>query len=145
MRNLMQKIPLAVEFAIVIAGAFGLSIISSFYLAVHPPAGAMHSEPGMWRMIVLEAIVLVVLGGFLWLRGWTFERLGLKSHWMDGVYGLALAGAAYFAFFVAVTVLGLVSRPMAEAAARVQVIRPPPAPGFWRRNSVSRFAALIHL
>lgn len=122
MRNLLRNMPLAVEFAIVVAGAFGLSIISSISLAIHRPSGAMHSELGMWRMVVLEAIVLLLLGGFLRLRGWTFERLGLKSHWMDGVYGLALAGAAYFSLFVALNVLSLVSRPLAEAAVSVQVI-----------------------
>lgn len=122
MRNLLQKIPLAGEFAIVIAGAFGLSIISSFYLALHPPTGAMHSEPGLWRMVVQEVIVFIVLGSFLRLRGWTFERVGLQSHWMDGLHGLGLAAAAYLAFYAALVALTTLSPHTAAAAAKIQVI-----------------------
>ncbi len=122
MRNLLRNMPLAVEFAIVVAGAFGLSIISSITMAVHPPAGPMHSEPGMWHMVALEATVLVILGGFLRLRGWTLERMGLQSHWMDGVHGLALAAGAYLTFYFALSILSALAPQLATSAAKAQVV-----------------------
>jgi CAAX protease family protein len=122
MRNLLRNMPWPVEFAIVVAGAFGLSIVSSLYLAFHPPSGALHSEPEMWRMIGRQVVVLLILGGFLLLRGWNFERMGLQSHWMDGLHGLALAAAAYLTFIVAIIALDRFLPRLAEQAAKLEVM-----------------------
>ena len=106
MRNLLQKLPFAVEFAVVLAGAFGLVIGSSLWTTLNSHgAGAGPSEAAAWRTVALEVITLGVLGAFLWARGWKAERLGLDSHWMDGLWGLALAAVAYAAIYLTYGIL----------------------------------------
>jgi membrane protease YdiL (CAAX protease family) len=101
MRNLLQKLPFPVEFAVVVAGAFGLTIVSSVLALLHHHTGsAGPAEMGVWRTVGLEAITLVVLGAFLWGRGWTAKRMGLDTHWIDGLWGLALAAGSYVAIFL---------------------------------------------
>lgn len=122
MRNLLRNMPWTVEFAIVVAGAFGLSIVNSIILAFHPPSGAIQSEPALWHMIGRQLVVLVILGSFLRQRGWNFERLGLQSHWMDGLHGVALAAAAYFTFYLALLALTKFLPHLAEHAAKMEVM-----------------------
>lgn len=106
MRNLLQKLPFPVEFAIIVAGAFGLVIVSSVINTLHPhAAGAGPSEMAEWRTVAFEAVTVVVLGLFLRGRGWTAARLGFDTHWMDGLWGIALAAVAYAAIFLAYAVL----------------------------------------
>jgi len=100
MRNLLQKLPFPVEFAVVVAGAFGLSIITCLLVVLHVQPESGQSEPELWREVALQAVTLVVLGLFLKGRGWTAARLGLDSHWADGAWGLALAAGGTIAVFV---------------------------------------------
>ena len=51
-------------------------------------------------------ILLLLLGSFLYERGWTFERIGLRPTWRDTFIGIILAATSYemyrvgwFAFF----------------------------------------------
>lgn len=99
MQKLLQKLPFPVEFAIVLAGAFGLAIGSSLLALAHIQVGMASVTPEMqlWRTVALEAITLAILGLFLKGRGWTLSRLGLVSHWSDGLWGVALAAGCYYA------------------------------------------------
>jgi hypothetical protein len=45
MRNLLQKLPFPVEFAVVVAGAFGLTIVTSLLVALKLQPGAVETEP----------------------------------------------------------------------------------------------------
>jgi membrane protease YdiL (CAAX protease family) len=101
MRNLLQKLPFSVEFAVVVAGAFGYKIVMSALALAHVHAGAAGpSEFGVWRVVAFQAVTTVVLGVFLWARGWKAERFGLDTHWRDGLWGLALAAGAYLGIVV---------------------------------------------
>jgi uncharacterized protein len=119
MRNLIKNMPLPIEFAIVVAGAFGLSIIDSIQAVLHLSPGVLQSEAGMWHDIGLEVVIFLILGGLLWLRGWTTDRLGLQSHWMDGLHGAALAVAAYLAIVLVVVALNTLVPQLAQAAAKL--------------------------
>jgi membrane protease YdiL (CAAX protease family) len=123
MRDLFEKLPWPVEFAVVVAGAFGLAVLGSLIAAVQPPAtGSIHSEASLWQMVGNEVFITALLGGFLFLRGWTVERLGLKSHWMDGVYGLALTAAVYAVYVIAQYALTSLAPGLAAEAAKLQVV-----------------------
>ncbi|GAA0559559.1 CPBP family intramembrane glutamic endopeptidase [Rhizomicrobium electricum] len=105
MRNLLQKLPFPVEFAVVVAGAYGYSIITSVLALAHIHVGmAGPSEFGVWRVVAFQAITTAVLGLFLWARGWKAERFGLDTHWRDGPWGLVLAAGAYLGI-LAVSIL----------------------------------------
>ncbi len=111
MRNLLQKLPFPVEFAVVVAGAYGYTIITAALALAHPHAAAAGpSEFGIWRVVAFQAVTTVVLGVFLWARGWKAERFGLDTHWRDGLWGLALAAGAYLGI-MAVSILVSVLMP----------------------------------
>jgi membrane protease YdiL (CAAX protease family) len=102
MRNLLQKLPFPVEFAVVVAGAYGYTIITSVLALAHPQAvAAGPSEFGVWRVVAFQAITTAVLGAFLWARGWKAARFGLDTHWRDGPWGVVLAAGAYLAIVAA--------------------------------------------
>jgi membrane protease YdiL (CAAX protease family) len=119
MRDLMRKLPFPVEFAVVLGCAFGYAIAVSIMGAVHPPKGPLYSEAGMWRTVIVEACLLLALGGFLRLRGWTGKKLGLESHWTDGAWGLVIAVTSYFVMYQVFALIGVTAPSLAESAARV--------------------------
>jgi len=122
MRNFLQTLSPRTEFVIVVAGAFGLFIVTSLFMAVHPIAVPQHSESGLWQLAIHEIIVLGLLGSFLIARGWTLTRIGLMPTLIDTAIGLGLALAAYLAYAFAWSVLVAVSLPLAQAAANVKVM-----------------------
>lgn len=101
MRAFVRKLPFPVEFAVVLGGAFGYALVISLIGSLIPAKGPFHSEPGLWRTVGVETLQFLVIGGFLWLRGWNSEKLGLNSHWSDGAWGLGLAIVSYMAFYAA--------------------------------------------
>lgn len=117
MRKLVQSLPFAAEFSVVVAGAFGLTIITGVLLWLAPDVAAHFTGSGIWRGLARQIIVLIVLGLFLWARGWNGEKLGLNSHWLDGLYGLGLAVAAYLAFYLVFIVVASVAPALVQPAA----------------------------
>ena len=91
MRNILKSLPLGAEFVIIVVGAFGVAILANLIALVHPaPAPVAASEPRLWALALHDAILLAILGGFLYLRDWTPQRLGLALHWSDIVWSVAL-------------------------------------------------------
>lgn len=101
MQALFRKLPFPVEFAIVLGGAFGYALVSSIWGLIQPTHAPSHSEIGMWRGLGVEALQFLVIGGFLRLRGWNGQRLGLQSQLSDGAVGIGLAIASYIAMYSA--------------------------------------------
>lgn len=123
MRNFLKNIPWPVEFAVIVAGAFGLLIISSVYLAFNPPHGApVHSTASLWHMVVQETVVTAILGSVLWVRGWNLTRLGLNSEWIDGLHGLGMTAVVYFTCYAAFAALAAFAPGLATSAAKLQVV-----------------------
>ena len=119
MRNLLQKLPFPVEFAVVVAGAFGLAIVTSLLVALKLQPGAVETEPELWRAVALQAVTLVVLGLFLKVRGWTAARLGLESHWSDGAWGVALVAAGAIVVYLVLFILLAAAPDLGRTAAKV--------------------------
>jgi len=97
-RRWVQALSPKTEFAIVIVGAFGLSIAGSLLVVAFPKPTPPISESVLERLLKYEAIILLVLGAFLYLRGWTLKRLGIRVTSKDSLIGAGLALAAYIAF-----------------------------------------------
>ena len=106
-----------IEFAIVIAVAFGLPIFTSVSTLVWPDLNAGLSNAELVSVVVYELIVVAALFTFLRIRGWTFARIGLRPAVIDTLIGVALAAAGYLAFFAAYAATASVW-PQAAAAMR---------------------------
>jgi membrane protease YdiL (CAAX protease family) len=89
MRQFLQKLPLPVEFLLVVLGAFGLLILVSLLQMFRPIAPADVSDEGLKSLVRYEVLVLAVLLTFLHLRGWTVERIGIRITLRDTLIGLA--------------------------------------------------------
>ena len=89
MRQFLQKLPLPVEFVLVVLGAFGLLITASLLQTLRPIAAPTTiSDDGLKSVVRYELVVLVVLTTFLYLRGWTLERIGIRITLRDTLIGL---------------------------------------------------------
>jgi membrane protease YdiL (CAAX protease family) len=84
---------------IVILGAFGLPLVTTAYFLLNRSPIPPISEQRLEHLFIVEPIILVCLGTFLYVRGWTIERLGLKPSLRDTFIGFGLAIAAYVGLF----------------------------------------------
>jgi membrane protease YdiL (CAAX protease family) len=102
------------ELIVVVVTAFAWFIFDSLQVVVALVGSggtaqlAPIMEPGLTELLVFEAIVLVVLGWFLRVRGWTLADLGLDPSWGDGprrlAFGVALRAAQGMALAIAVVI-----------------------------------------
>ena len=98
LRGIVATWPAWIEALIVIFGAFGFAVIGSArYLFGNLPVAAI-TEHHLRSLLIYEPIILLVIGGFLYIRGWSFKRVGLTPRLMDGPIGAGLAVGAYAAY-----------------------------------------------
>jgi membrane protease YdiL (CAAX protease family) len=97
MRHALRSLPPASEFAIVVLGAFGYFIVTSVLTLMWPGDAGHFSDAHLANLIVLELILLSLLLGFLYVRGWTFAAIADRERAVDLLIGFALALAAYLA------------------------------------------------
>jgi uncharacterized protein len=88
------------EFLLTVLIAFGLVIPRSVVALIEPQrlfegGGAPITDRALFGTVIYELALLLVLGAFLRLRGWTLARLGISPAWRDSAIGLGLALAAY--------------------------------------------------
>ena len=97
-RDTVQAWSVRTEALIVLIGAFGLALLSTVaYLTSDVPMAAI-TESELSSLLIYESVTLLLLGGFLQLRGWTFKRVGLIPRVLDPVFGIGLAVGAYLVF-----------------------------------------------
>jgi membrane protease YdiL (CAAX protease family) len=81
------------ELLIVVVLAFAWFVYASLSVVLDMVSGATpppETETELIEIVAFESVILVVLGWFLFVRGWTIADLGLNPTWGDGRYGLAL-------------------------------------------------------
>jgi hypothetical protein len=89
------------ECVIVVGVAFGMSIASSLLVAFGPARSYLASRPliaetVLWQTACYELVLVVALGSFLGLRGWTLSRIGLAPFSLKAALaGPVLAVLAY--------------------------------------------------
>src|ERR1700761_1053037 len=115
MRQFLQKLPLAAEFAIVILGAFGVFMLATFRTLVEKTgagdagATAWHSNDQLIAVIAYELPLGAAVFAFLRLRGWTLERLGIRISAVETLVGFGLAFFAELACYVPLFAVALAS------------------------------------
>jgi membrane protease YdiL (CAAX protease family) len=100
MRTWIQSLSTNAEALIVCAVAFGPSLFGVFLILVGALPAPSISQEHIDRLLVFEPLVLMLLGAFLHLRGWTAQRIGFLPGWNDTLIGVGLALAAYVAYAV---------------------------------------------
>jgi membrane protease YdiL (CAAX protease family) len=110
----------AVEFLIVILGAFGLFIFESLVQAFFPdPSGVVsYAEVGVRQTLTYELIAFVVLLSFLYLRGWTMKRAGFDPGFYETIEGLGLGFVYYLAYIALWSVVTTMAPQVMQAAPR---------------------------
>jgi membrane protease YdiL (CAAX protease family) len=97
LQHLIRQLPPWVEMAIVISFAFGYSILSSLHLLFSDSTSPPISSTALVSLIIYEACVLVMLWGFLTMRGWTFEAISLRLTVRGVLAGACLAAGIWVA------------------------------------------------
>src|SRR5260221_10846721 len=98
MHHFIQNLSGRAEYAIVLLGAFGYFILSTVLLLLHPTAITTISQHDLEHLLIYESVILILLGGFLHLRGWTTGRLSVSATLQDILVGIGLAVAVYVVY-----------------------------------------------
>lgn len=120
MRNLLRSLPLGTEFVFVVAVAFGGTIAASILMALQQPLGALAAESKLWGIMLQQAVILAVLGMFLYARDWTPKRLGLTATWTDALWTLVLLAGVYD--LAAIASYAMAHLPVLQAGAPAQLL-----------------------
>lgn len=86
----IRSLPKPVEFAIVIAVAFGLSIVYSIEALANPPLAYEYDGESLRSLVIEEVLILLGLGWFLLVRGWDFAGQPLYPSLNEWGAGLML-------------------------------------------------------
>ena len=88
----IRRLPVGVEFLVVVTWAFGLPIFASI-MSLGAPGGSavpVFNNAELLGTIIFEVIQLGFLGWFLRIRGWTLEKFGLSFSWRATAAGVVL-------------------------------------------------------
>jgi uncharacterized protein len=112
-REMVRRLPVGVEFLIVVSLAFGQFIFSSI-MAMGLPELSTYNNHALLSVLITELLQFAFLAWFLYLRGWTLEKFGLRVTVRTSVGGVLLA-IGTLALFVFVQVVGHIGVDMAAA------------------------------
>jgi len=76
-REMVRRLPVGVEFLIVVTLAFGQAVFSSI-LAIGTPEVSTYTTEALISLVITELLNFAFLSWFLYLRGWTLEKFGLR-------------------------------------------------------------------
>jgi membrane protease YdiL (CAAX protease family) len=107
MRQYLQALPLAAEFAIVVLGAFGIAFLVTL-VALVTSSGAGDAGSTGWytgehllSIIAVEVPIGALLCAFLRARGWSLKRLGMRFTAGETLVGFGLAFFTLLAVYAA--------------------------------------------
>ena len=105
----MRSMPAYAEYLIVVLVVFGWPVVISLVRLFHPASAPMLDDRHILASLIEEPVLIVVVGAFLFMRGWTLSSIGLvRLRWVDFAIGLALflgALALYYGSWIAGVVL----------------------------------------
>jgi membrane protease YdiL (CAAX protease family) len=128
MKEYLRALSGRAEFLIVVLGAFGLFLLSNLVVLLNPDVVAKVppiDNAQLNSLVAHELVVLVVLGAFLRMRGWTAEKLGVSADLRDTVIGIGLMGLAFGATQLMELLAGHFAPERLEAALRFEQIAGP--------------------
>lgn len=121
MKQFVQALSGRAEFLIVILGSLGLSLLSNLQVVLDPAIADRlppFTNETLVSNVMYELFVLLWIGAFLKVRGWTFERLGFSISLRDTSVGVLLAIIVFCAVWFIEQVLGSAAPTLLEAARR---------------------------
>ncbi|HUO94322.1 MAG TPA: type II CAAX endopeptidase family protein [Rhizomicrobium sp.] len=131
MVRFLKSLPFALEFAIVAVLAFGPFTVRSLLVASRFVASPYqgHAATGLLHTVLFEIVILAILLPFLYVRGWTFAKIGLEPTFKDTGIGVLLFVATYVVWYFVWAATVLVSPQTAAGIMGSPVItgRVPPA------------------
>ena len=130
MQKWVRTLSPASEFAVVIVGAFGYFIFTS-YVAHLQRSSYNLSDADLEYLIVHELIVGATLAIFLFARGWSLKRIGLAPTLKDTGVGFLLVAANLMVWGTIWIVVAGFSQSTAQAAKEVATIPAAPGTTFW--------------
>jgi uncharacterized protein len=102
LQELIRRLPPGVEFLVVVSWAFGLPIFSSILMvgtgdpAASRTGGALvFNNAALINIVTFELLQSAFLVWFLWVRGWTLEKIGLSVSWRGSWHGWLLLLVTY--------------------------------------------------
>jgi uncharacterized protein len=102
LHELIRRLPPGVEFLVVISWAFGLPIFSSILMlgtgaaaATRTGGALVFDNAALLNIVTFELLQSVFLVWFLWVRGWTLEKVGLSVSWRGTWHGWLLLLGTY--------------------------------------------------
>jgi uncharacterized protein len=107
LREMIRRLPVGVEFLIVVSWAFGQFIFASI-MSIGVREEQTYTNHALLSVLVGELMQFAFLIWFLRVRGWTLEKFGLRFTLRGTGGGLLLAGASFALFIVAQIIGGLV-------------------------------------
>lgn len=125
MKQFLRALSGRAEFLIVVLGSIGVYLLSNFAVLLDPEI-ANDAQPltneTLVGMLIYEGFVLLWLGTFMKLRGWTRERLGFAPTMRDAAIGILLALAILALRWILDTVVGSVAPGLVEAAEKLGAV-----------------------
>ena len=112
MISFLKKLSPKVEFLIVLSLAFGFISLSNLLNFLSSATqhtlnnDVLITDSDLIFIVVYELVLLLIVGCFLFLRGWTLEKLGMKS-WprlSDVWHALVLTFIVYIVYFIVFSV-----------------------------------------
>ena len=101
-----------------LAVAFGATVpgsLAALFGGLTAPATPPITDAVLLHSALFEVVILVLLGLFLWVRGWSASRLGLAPSWFETGLGLPLA-VIYYLLYAAVATAAASASPRIQAA-----------------------------
>jgi membrane protease YdiL (CAAX protease family) len=102
LHELIRRLPAGVEFLVVVSWAFGLPIFSSILMmgseggpAARAGGALVFNNAALINIVSFELLQAAVLVWFLWVRGWTLEKIGLSVSWRSTWHGWLLLLTSY--------------------------------------------------
>jgi uncharacterized protein len=128
-RDFLRKLSDRVEFAVVAIGACGIFVPANLIALIDSQRVVSRASPpisthALGVLLIYEVIALIVLGGFLRLRGWTLARLGLQWTARDYLVGIGLMFASYAAYLLVVWGANAVWPETIQQAGRTSLVAP---------------------
>ena len=123
MRQYLQALSLAAEFAIVILGAFGVLFVLTLIALVtktgagDPASTGWYSGGHLLSIVVYELPVGAAVFGFLRLRGWSLKRIGLRVTASETLVGFGLALLNELAFYAVLFGFAIAAPELTQALA----------------------------
>ncbi|MEJ1962001.1 MAG: CPBP family intramembrane glutamic endopeptidase [Gammaproteobacteria bacterium] len=125
MKQFLQALSGRAEFLIVVLGSIGVYLLSNFAVLLDPQI-ANEAQPlgneTLVGMLIYEGFVLLWLGTFMKLRGWTRERLGFAPALRDTAIGILLALAIFGLRWIIDVIVGSVAPGFLEAAEKLETV-----------------------